>query len=144
MEVQQPRDVRRDPQVWILGQAGADVADEHVERVRAARSRVLGVLKGVWSGQEYPVFAIDRDYESPVNVALANLNGSAITAKKITHVCEACDDSEGWPSRLYLHDSDFGPFQCTPRDAMQDLRDAESTVALAAIDPGRGDAPGVR
>ncbi|WP_454151201.1 hypothetical protein [Microbacterium lacticum] len=119
--------------------SAATATPHHVDDV-VFRGREL--LKGVWNGQEYPLFAIDRDYESPVNIALAKLNGPAITAKHITHVCEACYDSDGWPSRLYLPDSDFGPFQCTPGDAMQDLRDTESTVALETKGLDRGDALG--
>jgi hypothetical protein len=97
-------------------------------------------LKGVWNGQEYPVFAIDRDHDLPVNMALAKLNGHPITAQNITHVCEACYKTDGWPSRLYLPDSEVDAFQHAPDDAMQSLREAESTVTVEDKGLDDGDA----
>ncbi|GAA2887078.1 hypothetical protein [Microbacterium esteraromaticum] len=87
-------------------------------------------LKGVWRGQEYPVFAVDREISSPLNEALAKLNGSPINAQSITHVCKACSESEGWPSRLYLPDAAHEAFKHPPVDAMQSLRENEAKITV--------------
>lgn len=83
-------------------------------------------MKGVWRGQEYPLFAIDRDHASPFNRALAKLVTAELDAQKIAHVCEACSESDGWPSKLYLPDSRNDRFCVIPEDAMEQLRQAEA------------------
>ncbi len=87
-------------------------------------------LKGVWKGQEYPIFAIDREFDTPVNTAFRALNGGPITAEMITHVCESCSATDGWPSAVYLPDSSYDAFKRVPTDAMHDLRESEAKVSV--------------
>lgn len=112
-------------------------ASPHQVRDVVFRGRVP--LKGVWRGQDYPVFAIDREILSPLNQALKQLNGGGISAQSITHVCKACSDSAGWPSRLYLPEASHEPFRQEPVDAMQELRENEAKITVDASPLGSDD-----
>lgn len=95
------------------------------------------VLKGVWAGREYPVFAIDRDQADAVNVALARLDGAGLEPKQIIDVCHACHESATWPSRLFLPDSTNQAFKVEPEDAMKPLFESESSrVGSEEVDNG--------
>jgi hypothetical protein len=112
---------------------------ESPHHVRDVVFRGREPLKGVWRGQEYPVFAIDREIESALNAALAKLSRSIISAQSITHVCKACSDTEGWPSRLYLPESAHEQFRKVPVDAMQTLRENEAIVTIEPAATGADD-----
>ncbi|RLP76351.1 hypothetical protein D9V32_05630 [Mycetocola tolaasinivorans] len=85
-------------------------------------------LKGVWRGQEYPIFAIDRECETTLNKAFATLNGKEISSKDIAHVCEACSETDGWPSKVYLPNAQTEIFRTPPQDAMKKLRETATDV----------------
>jgi hypothetical protein len=91
------------------------------------------VLKGVWAGREYPVFAVDRDLNEPINIALAKLQTIPMMPSQIIDVCHACLQDAAWPSSLYLPDSNNASFGIEPADAMRELREAE--VSLSAEPP---------
>lgn len=58
---------------------------------------------------------------------------TAKTPIEIEHLCSACAHADGWPSRLYLPDSDFAPFRPYPDDVMQPRgRDIDGIENLAA------------
>lgn len=59
-------------------------------------------FKGVWNGREYPLFAIDRHQEEPVNKAISNLFGASPDPGKVKALAHACLTDSQWPSRLYL------------------------------------------
>jgi hypothetical protein len=86
------------------------------------------VLKGVWNAREYPVFAIDRDHDDKVNLALSKLNGTVIDSSLIIEVCRACGEDPSWPFSLYLPDAANAGFQVTPDDAMSGLLESESNL----------------
>lgn len=86
------------------------------------------VLKGVWAGREYPVFAIDRDFDEDVNVAIAKLKPETVIPNQIIDVCHACLQDPAWPSYLYLPDSKNPGFCVIPHDAMQTLRENEQSL----------------
>ena len=75
-------------------------------------------FKGVWSGKEYPLFAIDREYKDPLNMALRDLTGPRIASREaIEDICDACYSSSTWPSKIYLPDSGFVLFKKEPPQA---------------------------
>ncbi|MEN0083163.1 MAG: hypothetical protein AAGC66_00210 [Leifsonia sp.] len=99
------------------------------------------VLKGVWKGREYPVFAIDRECADPVNRAVAKLGGPELDAMKIIEVCDACS-AEDWPFGIYLPNSTQEKFKLVPEDAMAGLRNAATTLdgvesTPSSITPGQ-------
>lgn len=59
-------------------------------------------FKGVWNGREYPVFAIDRHHNEPVNKALRSVSGVNSDPAQIKSLAHACLTDKHWPSRLYL------------------------------------------
>lgn len=78
-------------------------------------------LKGVWDGRPYPVIAYDRRVD-PVTAAFAEANPNRWTLDLVENLCQACADSKGWPSAVYLPDSGFPPFQNMPEDALDTAR----------------------
>lgn len=117
---------------WAMGLAAHDAgASDANERTHVVKDFVfLGahILKGVWRAREYPVFAIDRDYEDPVNEAIAKLSGAALDASLVIGVCRACGSDPSWPSTLYLPDSHHEAFTTPPVDAMEGLFESEQTL----------------
>jgi len=99
------------------------------------------ILKGVWLGREYPVFAIDRAHTNPVNKAMATMNDTALDAAHIIGVCHACHEDAKWPFRLYLPDSTNATFLDMPEDAMDQLLESEAALdgAETAPAPDGGD-----
>ncbi|WP_133411799.1 hypothetical protein [Agromyces badenianii] len=89
------------------------------------------VLKGVWGAREYPVFAIDRQRDDPVNRAMAQLRGETFDAQKVIGVCDACSNDSDWPFCIYLPDSHHTSFQTVPIDAMRGLRENEGNLVGA-------------
>ncbi|MBF6672460.1 hypothetical protein [Glutamicibacter sp. FBE19] len=84
-------------------------------------------LKGVWGGREYPIFAIDRQFDDPLNKAVKQLESNGIDAGVVLNVCSACHQDEGWRGAIYLPDSHSEHFKKEPEDAMRELMEREST-----------------
>lgn len=93
-------------------------------------------LKGVWGERPYPLFAIDREKDDKLHVALQVLDGTLPTASEIIDVCHACSESSDWLFRIYLPQSTNLAFQEIPKDAMQDLRDYATSADGAESEPG--------
>ena len=79
-------------------------------------------LKGVWGGRPYPIIVIDRHFEDGVNQAIESLNGGKQSFHDIEVLCSSCSSSAGWPSAIYLPDSDFPQFRVEPADSLGMLR----------------------
>lgn len=77
-------------------------------------------LKSVWRSRAYPLFAIDRMANDPVNVALKAIHDPRCSHDKITKIFLACSQSENWPSRLYLKDSMVPCVNSEPEDVIHD------------------------
>jgi hypothetical protein len=71
-------------------------------------------LKGVWGGREYPVFAIDLDFDDPVHTALAELRGERHEYSHILQLCANAYKSDGWPCAIYLPDAVNEDFKAVP------------------------------
>ncbi|MDN6478188.1 hypothetical protein [Corynebacterium variabile] len=65
----------------------------------------MELLKGVWNGREYPLVAIDRQSKDSVNIHLRPFR-QAQNAQSLKSLCYACYGSDGWPSKLFLPESD--------------------------------------
>lgn len=115
---------------WALGHAAHDAgaSKKHENFHNTSDFAFLGSypLKGVWNSREYPVFAIDREHEDPVHIALAGLNGRAVDALSVINVCHACSKDSNWPCTLYLPDATNEAFHVKPEDAMKPLLDSET------------------
>ncbi len=79
-------------------------------------------FKGVWDGRDYPLVALDRRKDDPVNAALATLNPQSAEITHVEALCMACSDSSNWPSAIYLPDSDFDRFKRDRFDALNSIR----------------------
>lgn len=86
------------------------------------------VLKGVWNGREYPIFAIDRHTGDPLNEAIRKMNSQNYDPQQVLEVCSACAGFEDWTGKLYLPESAHGDFQNVPVDAMESLRQSEPVL----------------
>lgn len=74
-------------------------------------------LKGVWGGRAYPIVAIDHAFDDPVNQAYAEITRPE-DPSKLWNLCLACYQSEKWPSRLYLPESQIDLFKVEPADSL--------------------------
>lgn len=128
---------------WAMAQCVADAgATKTPFQIDDMRLDDLREFKGVWDGREYPMFTVDRDVEDTVNVAVARIRRQKLHAWDVVNLCRACQDSEGWPSRLYLpgsrHDEYFGT---VPDDPLDEFR-TYSTDGLEhepTLDGGKDD-----
>lgn len=82
-------------------------------------------LKGVWRGRPYPLFALDRQIADPVHEALRALDGTTCDLDAVGAACAACCGSDGWPSAIYLPESNFPPFKNVPTDPLEAQLDNE-------------------
>jgi hypothetical protein len=103
-------------------------------------------LKGVWSGRDYPLFAIDRRHNDDINVAMKKMLGQnnfdVDDAKRLLRTCVLSDEL---PTFLYLPQSEFKPLRSAPQDALATLRKSGDVVPsgideqVAAEDEGQAD-----
>jgi hypothetical protein len=107
-------------------EAAANKVDESIHTTSDFVHHGSHVLKGVWNGREYPVFAIDREDADAVHLAMAKMNGGTMDSSHIIDVCHACDADPKWPFRLYLPASVNPAFVAPPEDAMLELLANES------------------
>lgn len=116
---------------WAMALAANEAAvnkiDEDLHRTTDFIHHGSHVLKGVWNGREYPVFAIDREDADAVHLAMAKMNGGTMESSQIIDVCHACDADPKWPFRLYLPGSVNPAFTASPDDAMIELLAYESS-----------------
>lgn len=126
---------------WALAVAAhASVADPNKGSLHSVDDFTLHsqpVLKGVWNGREYPIFAIDRNTDDPLNMAIRKINSQSFDPQQVLEVCSACASFDDWPGKLYLPESEHGGFQHIPEDAMEHLRHSEPVL-------DQGNAPGVQ
>ncbi|WP_460800186.1 hypothetical protein [Microbacterium sp. GXF0217] len=112
-----------------LASAGNDTnsgQDEHLHVDDVVfRGNVL--LKGVWDGRDYPLFALDRHFEDGVNKSVAKLMQAPPTAQEIINVCHACNADDNWPCAMYLPKSKNEHLHAPPVDAMAGLREKEQS-----------------
>ncbi len=117
---------------WALALAAAgnetnSGEDEHLHvKDMVFKGNVL--LKGVWDGREYPLFALDRHVEDAVNKSVAKLVQPPPTAQEIIDVCRACHTDVNWPCALYLPRSTNEHLTTPPVDAMASLREGEQSA----------------
>lgn len=97
-------------------------------------------FKGVWDGRAYPLFALDRDHEDPVNRALAKIHQRELKASAVLELCKQCSAKPNWPSALYLPDSANEEFKATPIDSLAPMRD-NSMEGAESIPPAEGSGP---
>jgi hypothetical protein len=98
-------------------------------------------FKGVWRGREYPLFALDRQHDDPVNLALATIIGTGVKPGEVVDLCKECLAKENWPSALYLPESEHSTFKKVPEDSLAPLRETttsmEGAESLPAGDVGQ-------
>lgn len=134
---------------WTIASAAhtanaAPETDKKVHHVEDFTFQGLFSLKGVWSGREYPIFAIDRQFDDPLNKAVKHLASNGIDPGVVLNVCSACHQDDGWKGAIYLPESNSDHFKITPKDAMRELMESESTHDGAesapsdAVDPNVG------
>lgn len=104
---------------WAFCRGASNVNELDVPELALLESREL---KGVWDGREYPMVALDRRMTDPVNAAIANVRSQALSLGQIEKICSACSTAEGWPSAIYLPDSDFDLFKTTHIDSLESIR----------------------
>ncbi len=81
-------------------------------------------MKGVWSGRDYPLFAIDRMHTDPVNGAVKTLTSSGRPGVLDSiALCASCLEAPGWPSAIYLPDAGDERLKREPVDPLDHLRD---------------------
>ncbi|MCU1573567.1 MAG: hypothetical protein JWO93_1649, partial [Micrococcaceae bacterium] len=117
-------------------ETGVDNSDHHLEDIVLMDTKML---KGVWKGRDYPIFAVDRKHGDLVNRALRKFRGSGVTASAVSDLCLECSKSPGWPSRLYLPRSGVEAFKIVPTDSLDRLRDnsMEGAESLPPVNGGR-------
>ncbi|MEN3124107.1 hypothetical protein [Janibacter sp. LM] len=100
-------------------------------------------LKGVWSGNPYPLFAIDLQSGSGVNTALRKFSSAQHDVDLIHDLCEACYTSDAWPFKMYLPNSKNGHFNKRPVDPlaayMAQARQAEEGAESVPSEPQGAD-----
>ena len=128
---------------WAIACAAVSAASsktlENVHHTNDFAYHGSHLLKGVWAGREYPVFAVDRDRADRVNEALERMNGSPLDSQQVIDVCHACSESSGWPSTVYLPQSTNHAFLVKPEDAMTRLRETAGNHEGAETVPTNGD-----
>jgi hypothetical protein len=114
---------------FALLRAGVDRKD-HMARLVYLGEREL---KGVWGGRNYPLFAIDRMYDDPINAVLRKLDGESDgSQQRWRDLCELCLKEPGWPSRLYLPESNLPILNARPSDALNELRRPNEMIGTEA------------
>lgn len=98
-------------------------------------------FKGVWNGREYPLFAIDRLYDEPVNKAISELTSGNLDPVKVKALAHACLTDKQWPSRLYLPDGNNDLVKIVPESVFAErlstsIRGFETKVAEGADNQG--------
>lgn len=90
-------------------------------------------LKGVWNGRQYPVFALDLEYDDPVHVALAAVRGERHDNAAILKLCSAAYRSPGWPCAMFLPDATTKDFTVVPDNPLAKYL-AEAAVGLEGVE----------
>jgi hypothetical protein len=122
---------------WAMAQCADDAGvDKHKHPLGDLKLLGTPEFKGVWNGREYPLFALDREVEDLVNIALAKIQDRELPAKAVVNLCKECSAKTNWPSALYLPDSKHEQFKTVPKDSLDDLRsnsmDGAETVPVEA------------
>lgn len=88
-------------------------------------------LKGVWDGRDYPVFAVDREHDDPINKAMRDLVDGHLDDAKVKNLLSACVEESALPTRLYLPGSSLAVLKDElPPDALERLRGSKSDVGI--------------
>lgn len=89
---------------------------------KALRLVSVPVMKGVWQGRAYPLFALDRQATDKVNKALSAIQkNDAVETEKVAALARACVASSDWPALIYLRNA-----------TSEELRDPEVADKLKA------------
>lgn len=112
-------------------------------------------MKGVWSGREYPVFALDRHHGEQIVRSIGAVHGKpSVPLLEVDRLAVACLKDAGWPSRVYFSRSRYAAFtelgadlsdQQLTLDAMADNSGetlAEFTTEGGAVEPDSEDSTG--
>lgn len=91
-------------------------------------------FKGVFGARSYPLFALDREHDDPLNQALQGMN-SELDLEAVAKVCEACHGSDDWPSRLFLPDSQVSALHEVPTDALAASAPSDNTMEGSESEP---------
>lgn len=108
------------------------------EKFALADIHLLGsdALKGVWGGQDYPLFALDLEIESPIHQAFVPFSKPDTSIEDVKRLCEACYTSEGWPFVLFLPDAQNLQFTDEPEDPLAGYVSSRGDVA--EVKPSEG------
>ncbi|MFC7500943.1 hypothetical protein [Nocardioides sp. GCM10030258] len=102
-------------------------------------------LKGVWSGRDYPVFALDRRFDDKVNRSMKTLTKSKVDETQAERLCRECVTSDGWMSAIYLPRSGVDALKSEPADSLKAVREEASAVTggetVPPGDPDKGNEP---
>jgi hypothetical protein len=132
---------------WTMAQCCADAGVGGAYPLSDLRLLDARQFKGVWRGREYPLFALDREADDLVNVALENIRHNRVGSQDVVNLCKVCAADPDWPSALYLPGSDHPELRAEPVDSLAQLRSnsMEGAETVPAEHPGaeplRGDAP---
>jgi len=101
-------------------ESGVNNSEHHLDDVVLMDTRHL---KGVWSGRDYPIFAIDRKHTDLVHQALRKIRDTTVSAADVQNLCKECSNAPGWPSKLYLPKSGVDSFKQVPVDPFDAIQD---------------------
>lgn len=96
-------------------------------------------LKGVWGGRQYPVFALDLEYDDPVHAALAALRGERHNNADILKLCSAAYKSRGWPCAMFLPEAITGDFRAVPSNPLAEYLAGAADGLEGVESPARDD-----
>ena len=95
-------------------------------------------FKGVWSGRDYPLFAIDRHHADDVNAAVHKLIGDKLDIGNAIELCQSCAETPDWPSHIFLSGSGHDPFINKPGDPLKPYREASDMTGVERNSGGLG------
>lgn len=96
-------------------------------------------LKGVWENQRYPIVAIDTQYEDRVHQAYRKFEQHDRTgAPELHELCEACYQTDNWPSKIYLPNAGVDYYKDRPVDPLKDYIAMTSEGAEEIADEPEG------
>ncbi|WP_232676738.1 hypothetical protein [Nocardioides sp. R-C-SC26] len=125
---------------WALLLASRDESEMLLDDLTFLKPREL---KGVWKGRDYPLFAIDRRHDDPVNQSIKKLVDGDLNREHAEKMCRECVTSSGWVSAIYLPDSGVEAVRMEPADSLADARahamelTGAETVLKDDHDPGK-------
>lgn len=108
-------------------------------------------LKGVWGNRSYPLFALDLEYNSPVNQAWSDLQRNSFSSDHaaMRELCKVFYNEQDWPCRIYLPDSSQeGYFTTKPKDPLEHYNPEtasveEGDIPLDDVSPGDHQVPDI-